>query len=288
MLSPTAVDFTPPAMAVGRIAPQALASTITPPAVETSMEPTGESADFPPILAVTSRSTSAIAVETPTIFSAPLLSTPAIGMRKLLSADFTEILPRVPSRRRIDTPVAGASIAASTVCPWVCPSNTEAAPEIPQPVASAPPLTSMNTTPQWTASSVSPRSPNVIRVGAAATTIAFAASASTFVAVFRLSVPPMTARVVSLKVNTSTAKPAPEETFETVALSIGTEACIITLPAVTLTCCPPPAGTDGSWLICTPSSTIASQVLFTQKSCRAPASAVATTASRLGPAFGSR
>ena len=54
-------------------------------------------------------------------------------------------------------------------------------------------------------------------------------------------------------------------------------ACIIALPAVTLTCWPALATTDGSWLICTPSSTIASQVLLTQKSCNAPASAVATS-----------
>ena len=81
-MSPNLDDFVLPATAVGAMAPAARASIDTLPATSSVMAP-GESVEEggPPIRAVTARSTSAIEVLAPTVFSPSLLSAPAIGIR---------------------------------------------------------------------------------------------------------------------------------------------------------------------------------------------------------------
>ena len=76
-------DFFPPAIAAGAITPPADVSTRTSPATSSRIPPisAASAAGRSPIRAVTSRSTRAIAVATPTSFSAPETEVPATGTR---------------------------------------------------------------------------------------------------------------------------------------------------------------------------------------------------------------
>ena len=214
-----------------------------------------------PIRADTSRSSRAIAVATPTSFSAPFTEVPATGIRKLWSTAFTASRPVVFSRRTISTPLIGARIAASTRDFFDRPSSTVAIPENAQPVASAPPQLTARIVPQWAASTVSPPSPNRIRVGATGVMVARAAAACTPVAPARVFVPPIMARVVSPNVKIPTEKPRPSSTFSVLPPVLAN--CVSALLARTAIGWLLPAVTPGSRLICTPSSTTDSQELST-------------------------